>query len=132
MNDKNKCLLVVDNDTAILQLVDDIFRHSDFYVYKARDGVDALRRIDSSCVAIDVLLVDTLIPRLNGMELVNAVLSYHPSIKIIFMLGQADDLIDYQEILSRKISYIKKPFTPNVLLQTVREELYMESSTVMQ
>jgi len=80
-----------------------------------------LTRIDAACAAIDVLLVDALMPRLNGAELARVVLACHPEIKIIFMSGNPDEVIDRLGITASKMLCIKKPFTPDILIQAVRE-----------
>ncbi len=116
-----KSLLVADDDAEILKLVEDAFLASDVDILKAQDGVEALKRFDASCAAIDVLLVDELMPRLNGLELARAVLSRHPGTKIILMSGMAEEVLAPHALSS--IRLMKKPFTPDVLRQTVQEEM---------
>ncbi len=123
MIEKTKCILVVDDDPAICQLVADIFRTSEFQVLEARDGVEALKRIDASGAPIDVLLVDVVMPILNGAELARVILSCHPTIKIIFMSGHPDEVLDRHGIPASRLRYLKKPFTPDALKQAVRDEL---------
>lgn len=123
MIEKTKCILVVDDDPAICQLVADVFRTSEFHVLEARDGVEAFKRIEASCASIDVLLVDVVMPRLNGAELARVTLYYYPTIKMIFMSGQPDDVVDRYGIPASTLRYLKKPFTPDVLEQAVRDEL---------
>jgi DNA-binding response OmpR family regulator len=123
MIEKTKCILVVDDDAAICRLVADVFETSEFHVLEARDGVEALKRIDSSCAAIDVLLVDVVMPRLNGAELARVTLSSHPTIKIIFMSGYPDEVLDRYGIPSSRLRYLRKPFTLRELEQAVRDEL---------
>ena len=123
MIEKIKCILVADDDPVIRRLVADVFKTSEFHVLEAKDGVEALARIDASCANIDVLLVDVVMPRLNGAELARVILSCHPEIKIIFTSGQPDDVIDRHGIAASRLRYLKKPFTPDVLERTVRDEL---------
>jgi DNA-binding response OmpR family regulator len=123
MIEKTKCILVTDDDPAICQLIAAVFRASEFQVLEARDGVEALKRIDVFGAAIDVLLVDVVMPRLNGAELARIILSCHPTIKIIFISGHPDDVVDHHGIPASKLRYLKKPFTPDILEQTVRDEL---------
>ena len=118
MTQKTKCILVVDDDPAASQLVADVFRTSEFYVFEARDGVEALKRVDSSGVHIDVLLVNVGMPRLKGAELARVIISHHPTIKIIFMSEHPDDVVD-----RHGIPHLKKPFTPAVLERAVRDAL---------
>lgn len=123
MIEKTKAILVVDDDPAICQLVADIFKTSEFHVLEARDGVEALKRIDASCASIDVLLVDVVMPILNGAELARVILYYYPTIKMIFMSGHPDDVLERYGIPASKLRYLKKPFTPDDLKQAVRDEV---------
>lgn len=113
-------ILVVDDDPAICEYVGHALGMTDFRILHARDGVEALRLIDSSLGLIDVLLLDVVMPRLNGKELARVIQSWHPNIKIIFMSGYPDDFIAHQGIPSGNISYLKKPFTPECLLRAVK------------
>ncbi len=118
-----KSLLVADDDAEILKLVEEAFHSSDVDVLKAQDGVEALKRFDASSAAIDVLLVDELMPRLNGLELARAVLARHPGTKVILMSGMAEESPAPYASAPSKIRYMRKPFTLKVLRQTVQEEL---------
>jgi two-component system cell cycle sensor histidine kinase/response regulator CckA len=82
-----------------------------------------LRLIADSRDAIDVLLLDVVMPRMNGTELTRVLLTWHPEIKIIFMSGYEDDVIDRHGIPASKLRCLKKPFTPDDLERAVRYEL---------
>ena len=118
-----KNILVVEDEPDIHQLVIEAFSAPEFHIYTANDGVEALKLIDDSSAAIDILLVDVVMPRLNGPDLVRVILTYRPEIKVIFMSGYADDILDQYGILTSRMRYIKKPFIPAMLVQAVREEL---------
>lgn len=120
---KSKGILIVDDDPVICQLVAAILKDAGFYVLEARDGVEALMRIDAFSKHINVLLVDVDMPRMSGSELACVVFAHHPEIKFIFMSGQPDHVVDRHGISTSKLRFIKKPFTPEVLLHAVREEL---------
>lgn len=114
-------ILVVDDDPSIREYVGHALGATDFRVLHARDGVEALKLIDSSPESIDVLLLDVVMPRLNGNELARVIQSWHPKIKIIFMSGYPDDFIVHQGMPSGDIGYLRKPFTPECLLRAVKE-----------
>jgi two-component system, cell cycle sensor histidine kinase and response regulator CckA len=116
-------ILVVDDDPVIRDYIGDALGTIFFRILHARDGVEALRLIDSSPELIDVLLLDVVMPRLNGNELARVIKSWHPNIKIIFMSGYPDDLNVNQGIPSGDISFLGKPFTVKCLLQAVKESL---------
>ncbi len=123
MHDKSRTLLVVDDEPAICQLVAEYFSETDFRVLTAKDGREALETIDACHGNIDVLLLDIVMPILNGTELARIVLSAYPAIKIIFMSGQPDDLIDRYGIPGSSMRFIKKPFDADKLVDTVYAEI---------
>lgn len=60
----------------------------EYHIITAKDGVEALMLIDDSQISIDILLVDVVMPRLNGPELVHVVLAFHPKINIHIKLPE--------------------------------------------
>lgn len=124
MNNKSIKLLAVDDDPVTCRIVVDSFSGTDFHVLTAKDGSEALELINASRGAIDVLLVDVVMPILNGAELARIVLSAYPEIKIIFLSGQPDDVLDRYGIPQSRMRHIKKPFMPEMLVDAVCEELF--------
>ncbi len=124
MHEKSKKLLVVDDEPVIRQLVVDSFSGTDFQVLTANNGLEALKLIEAHHGRIDVILADIMMPILNGTELARVVLDTHPGIKIIFMSGQTDDIIDHYGIPQSRMRYIRKPFDPSTLVDTVCDELF--------
>ncbi len=116
-------ILVVDDDIAIREYIGDALGTIFFRILHARDGVEALRLIDSSPELIDVMLLDVIMPKLNGNELARVIKSWYPNIKIIFMSGYPDNFNVNQGIPSGDISFLKKPFTVKCLLRAVKESL---------
>jgi DNA-binding response OmpR family regulator len=123
MTEETKNVLVVDDNNAIRQFVANALSTSGYHVLQAKDGVEALMQIDSSGEAIDVLLLDVVMPRLNGKELARVIQSSHPKIKIIFMSGHPEDIIKNHGIPASNIRFIKKPFMPDTLVKIIHEEL---------
>lgn len=123
MDDKIKKMLVVDDEPAVLQLVNDIFSTCGFQVLNAKDGIEALRIVDAVRETLDILLIDVMMPRMSGTELARVVLTYHPMIEIIFMSGCSDDVIARQGIPGSNMRFINKPFTQFHLVNMVFESL---------
>jgi DNA-binding response OmpR family regulator len=57
----------------------------------------------------DVMILDVLMPRLNGFTVCHNVLSRHPEAKVILMSGQVDRS-NYSVIHSGAVAYLQKPF----------------------
>ncbi len=118
-----KNLLVVDDNPAVCWLVADIFRESEFHVFEARNGAEALLLLGTPGKKIDLILADVIMPTLSGPELARVVLSHHPKTKIVFMSGQPEAVIVDAGIPQSRMSFLKKPFTAAVLEQAIRTEL---------
>ncbi len=124
MQGKSRTLLVVDDDPVICRLVVDSFSSTDFHVLTAHNGLEALKLLDASRGSIHVILIDIVMPILNGTELARCVLSSYPEVKVIFMSGQPEDVVSRYGIPQSRMRYIKKPFTPPMLVDAVCDELF--------
>ena len=72
---------------------------------------------------IDLLLTDIVLPDISGVELATRLKGEKPSLPVVYMSGYTDNLA-IREVLSRPTArFLQKPFTPNALLQKVRETL---------
>ncbi len=116
-------LLVDDNDTAR----DFICETLEFFGYKvlaANSGNGAIKTINQTNYAIDLLITDVVMPGMNGRELAETVKSEKAEIKIIFMSGYTEQTLD-QETLSPDLSknFLRKPISIDTLIHKVREVL---------
>jgi DNA-binding response OmpR family regulator len=123
MAEKVRSILIVDDDPNLLEPMHDAFSRAGFDVQSARDGVEALRKLDASGASVDVLVTDVSMPRMNGRELARVIQSHHPNTRIVFVSGQPDDVIARHGIPASQLLCIKKPFTPDGLVTMVRDEL---------
>ena len=100
-------LLIVDDDRAIRKLLERIARRAGFAVDTARDGMEALEMLDR--VDYDVALVDLMMPRLSGYELVQQISKRErrPIVLVATALTNAD-VASLDDSLVRHV--IRKPF----------------------
>ncbi len=101
-------LLVVDDDPAILPVVERIARQLGFDVRYHSSGREALDRLAE--VRPDVAMVDLQMPELNGIEVLKAVRAADPECQVILMTGlpSVDTAID--AVKAGALDYISKPF----------------------
>ena len=64
-------MLLVDDDPAILETVGEALRSSGYVVDTARNGLDAIERIQAT--QPDILLVDLMLPLLDGVSLIKRI-----------------------------------------------------------
>jgi two-component system cell cycle sensor histidine kinase/response regulator CckA len=111
-------ILVVDDEPGVLNLCRTILRRGGHETLTASSGTEALRLFQDKANGIDSVLVDVMMPGMNGLELANQIRSASPSITILLMSGySAREILPL--ISSHSYRVIWKPFKAASLLQLI-------------
>jgi len=117
----NETVLVVDDIEWIRSFLNDVLPMFGYSVICAEDGMDGLKKYTENKDKIQVMLLDVVMPKLNGIELFEEINKLESNIKVLFMSGYNDnfDVSNPQD----KIKCISKPFKIKTLLKELREVL---------
>ena len=111
--------LVVDDEADILHLIEIKLKKAGFEVMTARDGQEGLDK--ALAEKPDIMLVDVMMPRMDGYTVVSEVRqklgSEAPVIILLTAKGQEADIV--KGLTSGADDYIIKPFSPRELLARV-------------
>jgi CheY-like chemotaxis protein len=114
-------VLVVDDQNEIRDLVRDVLQGAGYVVTMARDGAEALERIQAQ--AFDLVITDLGMPGISGWEVARESRRMRPEVRIILLTGWAATL-DLKDIEKNGVNRtLKKPFEMDGLLRTVRDVL---------
>lgn len=114
-------ILVVEDSKNISYMIYKCLKDSGFDVETASDGVEAM--IKAFEVIPDLILLDILIPKLNGYAVFNTIKSNDKNVPIIAMSAKTQEK-DIKMALDLGFNdYLKKPFTPSELLEVVKMHL---------
>ena len=116
-------LLVVEDETAVRELVRTALVRCGYRVLAARDGEEALTRAAAHSGHIDLLLTDVVMPGINGRELAARFRQSRPNSRVLFMSGYAAEVISEEGALAGDANLLMKPFTPDELEERVRQAL---------
>ncbi|MFH1058744.1 MAG: PAS domain S-box protein [Pseudomonadota bacterium] len=83
----NECVLVVDDEAMILDLVKDSLGGLGYRVICAHDGHEALEVCDLLGDGIDLVILDLTMPGLSGQEVLEQILAKRPQTRIIISSG---------------------------------------------
>ena len=72
---------------------------------------------------MDLVVTDVVMPGLGGRDLVGRLKIMRPELRVLFVSGYTEEGVRKQGVLEPGAAYLEKPFTPEVLLQKVREVL---------
>ena len=75
------CILIADDDPVVRELAVELLHSPDHAVVGAENGFEALRLI--AAVPVDVLVIDMLMPVMDGAETILTVRHRHPQVKIV-------------------------------------------------
>lgn len=112
-------VLVVDDDEAVRRLVSRILRKQGYAVFEAENARDALEFGGSHARTPQLLVVDIVLPDLNGMELTKRMSSKFPQVRTLFITGYLDEQFG-EFVVGEETSILRKPFESGALLMKVR------------
>lgn len=106
-------ILVVDDEQAICDILSEALVHMGHRVETARDGVEAIRKIEEGDFCI--VITDMMMPRMDGMELIEYLVANRKGIDIIAITGHTMSYQYTDVIAAGAADFIAKPFTINEL-----------------
>jgi PAS domain S-box-containing protein len=119
----SETILVAEDDKSLRDLVSSVFREFGYQVIEAKDGEEALHKFQESQDAIDLVVLDVVMPKMNGKEVGDAIKKMRPQIKLLFQSGYPLESIQQKGLLDVGEFYVNKPISPHELLKKVREVL---------
>lgn len=120
MSDKTK-LLIIEDEIAIQQGLVDVFIFHGFAVETAGDGQLGLLKAQSS--AYDLILLDVMLPKLDGFQVCNQIRNKDPQQPIIMLTAKTADEDIINGLTLGADDYICKPFSVRELVLRVQSVL---------
>lgn len=106
-------ILIVDDDPTILDLLQHYISHFGLEYATATDGLDAVEKLRDD--EFTIVLTDIMMPRMNGMELLNHIRDHYPAIAVIMVTGFTRDFTFTNVIKAGASDFISKPFNTDEL-----------------
>ena len=118
-------LLLVDDDTAMRQMLESLFRKEGYVVSEAASASAALEL--ARATNFDVVLSDIKMPGKSGLELVGELRTLLPDTPVVLMtaFGSIDTAVDAMR--TGAVGYTTKPFEPEEVLRTLKRALARRS-----
>ncbi|CAK1733817.1 MULTISPECIES: response regulator [Vibrio] len=118
-------ILLIDDDTELTSLLKDILSFEGFTVSEANDGYAGLEAINDE---IDLILLDVMMPRLNGMETLKKLReNWETPVLMLTAKGEEIDRVIGLELGAD--DYLPKPFSDRELLARIRAILRRTQTT---
>lgn len=103
-------ILLVDDEEIIRAIAAPMLEEMGYTVLTAMDGEDGLRQYKQHLKTIDLVLLDMVMPRLNGTETFRAIRKINPEAKVVLSSGFARDARIEDLKAEGLLGFVKKPF----------------------
>jgi CheY-like chemotaxis protein len=121
-------VLLVDDEPDILGTMGAVLESRGYVVLTAKDGVEALDKYAWNSQHIRVVVTDLMMPRLDGLALVQGLQEMDPNIKVIVTSGSLDDVRAQAKVDKLKVmgihQLLAKPYTAESLLKLLHAMLH--------
>ncbi len=124
--ERHETILLVEDEAAVLKLGQRMLQELGYQVLTANNPQQAKKVSHAFSKDIDLLIVDMVLPGMNGCELAAALKRSRPQMKILLMSGYTMDMVASQCKPAQKLRFIQKPFTICELDAGVRQALQEE------
>ena len=116
-----KKILVIDDEAIVRVSCERALRPAGYDVCVVASGKEGLDILEKE--PIDLILLDLKMPDMDGIEVLNQVREKWPHIRVIMITGYSTVETAVQALRMGAYNFIEKPFTPDALLNAVRDAL---------
>lgn len=124
-----QCILVVDDEKEIRDLIEIYLVNEGYTVVKASNGLEALKVLERQ--EVDLIILDIMMPNMDGMELCMKIRK-DKDMPIIMLSAKNEDMDKIMGFTTGADDYVTKPFNPLELIARVKSHLrrYTKQSVV--
>jgi CheY-like chemotaxis protein len=116
-------ILAVDDEATMRQAMKASLEEHHYQALVAEDGITAITLYVQHPLEIGLVLLDLLMPSLDGFKLMAALAKINPQVRVVAMSGsnlnEMAVVIEHEHVRA----FLAKPFTTQTLLQTVQQAL---------
>ena len=116
-------VLVVDDEQPIRVYARRVLEAEGYQVTEAPNALEAIALLAAGA-PLDLLMADLHMPDLRGDEMARRIRTSRADLKVLYVTGHIDRLLEDRPMLWEGEAYLDKPFTPGGLLEAVSLLLY--------
>lgn len=120
---KSGKILIIDDDVAFIEMVQEALEMEGFEVVASKAGSDGVAQYKNNRDFIDVVMLDLMMSDMDGVAVFNELVEFDPCIKIVLCSGYSVDGTATALLDKGAISYIQKPFRLSELMDVFTKVL---------
>lgn len=119
----SETLLLVEDESAVRYPACEFLKKCGYTVIEAGDGLHAIEAAGKFTGKIDLVITDVVMPGMGGGQLAELLKDSRPDMKVLFVSGYAETVVQNHQITEARTNFLQKPFTLACLGRKVREVL---------
>lgn len=116
MYERKRCVLLADDEIRILRALRDLLSANGYHVLTAENGRQALELFEAHSASVDLVLLDVMMPELDGFGVLRQLRSLSPHTPVIMLTARGEEHDQLQGFSQGADDYIPKPFSTALLL----------------
>lgn len=116
-------ILVVDDERLSRRVAYRLLSEEGYRVFEADGYEEALDALSLASGKVDLMLVDAVMPRCDGVTLARLAQEQWPRLKVLYMSAHPAEVLARQGLSALDVPFLAKPYTRDELLIKVREAL---------
>jgi len=115
-------ILIADDDLAVLETTALLLERQGYKTITATDGAKAVSVYEQNKDLINVVLLDLMMPVMEGDKTIESLRKINPKVKIIVVSGFAKE-DRYEKAIEKAQAYLTKPYTMHEMQTTIQNVL---------
>ncbi|MCL2520516.1 MAG: response regulator transcription factor [Spirochaetaceae bacterium] len=124
MSDK-RTVLIADDEFKIRALLGEILKNAGFNVIEAKDGGEALALFNNNKDAIDLAIIDLMMPVYDGYAVCKKIKEIKPELPAIMLTARSEELDERLAFEVGADDFVSKPIKPSALIARIERRLQM-------
>ena len=123
MKTGTETILIAEDDDDLRRLNRELFEECGYSVIEAANGREAQELFQEYQEVIDLLVLDVIMPKMNGKEAFAGIRAIRPGIRVLFTSGYTGEILNGSSGIGSEYDFIAKPQPPEELMAKIREIL---------
>jgi DNA-binding response OmpR family regulator len=122
-------ILVVDDIGVVRKAAFHLLSEAGHRVFEAASAAEALEVLEISRQPVNLVIVDVVMPEVNGVDLVRMIYDRWPAVRVLFMSAFPAEVLVREGLEHPNVMFLAKPFTRDELLGKVDAALRSEAKS---
>jgi two-component system, cell cycle sensor histidine kinase and response regulator CckA len=116
-------ILVVDDERVTRRVAYRILSEEGYRVFEAASSEEAMSVLDMAHRYVHLVILDVVMPQVNGVQLGREILAKWPSLRLLYMSAYPAEVLTEHGLEDLRVRFLAKPFTYDELLGKVQQSL---------